>query len=773
MPARSDIVDPQREPEDAQLETALRPASFEEYVGQEQLKDNLQVFIRAARERGEALDHVLFSGPPGLGKTTLAHLIAREMGVGLRTTSGPVIERAGDLAAILTNLAPRDVLFIDEIHRLAPVVEEILYPAMEDCKIDLVIGQGPAARSVRLDLQPFTLVGATTRAGLLTSPLRDRFGIVSRLNFYTVDELCRIVRRSARLLDVPCRDDGLAEIARRSRGTPRIANRLLRRVRDFAQIEGGEVSARRPTGRCGGWRWTRPASTRWTGACCCCSSRNTAAGRSASRRSRRRSRRRRTRSRTSTSPTCCSRASSSAPRAAGSRPRRPTGTSASRSRAARRRRGFSATLRGGRGERRPAAAARLLRAVRRVPRAGAARAGAALTGYFFNPNIQPADEHARRREALERFAPALGLDLVVPPTRGPPPGRRRRRARGGALSPLLRTAPARDGPRGAPRRVRRLLDDGALLALQESRTDPRRRGGAARAEGVPFLYRDLRAGWDEGGRPTGRAGCTASGTAAACPRNASGSARAENGRDRSGGGVIDLHTHILPGLDHGPGDWDEALEMCRIAVADGIATLAATPHVSEVFPNSAQRIEAAVAELRQRLAAAGIPLAVVAGGDYHVRPDLAPRNVLTLGGNGRYFLLEFPYQVLPLRADAFVATLLGRGLAPIVTHPERTASLQRDWRRLEPIVKAGALVQVTAGSLLGKFGPRRQRPRSAFSRRAGCTCSRATRTGRASECRDSPQGAPRPRASSARSAAQALVEENPRAILEGRDLAGR
>jgi len=242
MPARSDIVDPQREPEDAQIETALRPSTFEDYVGQEQLKENLQVFIRAASERGEALDHVLLSGPPGLGKTTLAHLIAREMGVGLRTTSGPVIERAGDLAAILTNLAPRDVLFIDEIHRLAPVVEEILYPAMEDCKIDLIIGQGPAARSVRLDLQPFTLVGATTRAGLLTSPLRDRFGIVSRLNFYTVDELCRILRRSARLLDVPCRDEGLAEIARRSRGTPRIANRLLRRVRDFAQIEGGDVT---------------------------------------------------------------------------------------------------------------------------------------------------------------------------------------------------------------------------------------------------------------------------------------------------------------------------------------------------------------------------------------------------------------------------------------------------------------------------------------------------------------------------------------------------
>jgi Holliday junction DNA helicase RuvB len=242
MPARTDAISPEREPEDAQYETALRPSSFDDYVGQEQLKTNLQVFIRAARERGEPLDHVLLSGPPGLGKTTLAHLIAREMGAGLRATSGPVIERAGDLAAILTNLAPRDVLFIDEIHRLAPVVEEILYPAMEDYKIDLVIGQGPAARSVRLDLPPFTLVGATTRAGLLTSPLRDRFGVVSRLSFYAEEELARILARSARLLGVACSADGLAEIARRSRGTPRIANRLLRRVRDFAQVEGGEIT---------------------------------------------------------------------------------------------------------------------------------------------------------------------------------------------------------------------------------------------------------------------------------------------------------------------------------------------------------------------------------------------------------------------------------------------------------------------------------------------------------------------------------------------------
>jgi holliday junction DNA helicase RuvB len=209
---------------------------LDEYVGQEKVRGQLSIFIEAARGRGEALDHVLLFGPPGLGKTTLAHIVAREMGVNLRQTSGPVLERAGDLAALLTNLEPRDVLFIDEIHRLSPVVEEVLYPALEDYQIDIMIGEGPAARSVKLDLPPFTLVGATTRAGMLTNPLRDRVGIVSRLEFYSPEELARIVRRSARLLDVEIADDGAVEIATRSRGTPRISNRLLRRVRDFAQV---------------------------------------------------------------------------------------------------------------------------------------------------------------------------------------------------------------------------------------------------------------------------------------------------------------------------------------------------------------------------------------------------------------------------------------------------------------------------------------------------------------------------------------------------------
>ena len=225
-------------PNEEAIERALRPHNLDEYIRQTKAREQLEIFIAAARKRSEALDHTLLFGPPGLGKTTLAHIIAREMGVNLRQTSGPVLERPGDLAALLTNLEKNDVLFIDEIHRMSPIVEEILYPALEDYQIDIMIGEGPAARSVRLDLQPFTLVGATTRAGMLTNPLRDRFGIVARLEFYTPEELARIVTRSASLLNAMIVDQGALEIARRSRGTPRIANRLLRRVRDYAEVKG-------------------------------------------------------------------------------------------------------------------------------------------------------------------------------------------------------------------------------------------------------------------------------------------------------------------------------------------------------------------------------------------------------------------------------------------------------------------------------------------------------------------------------------------------------
>lgn len=263
-------IDARRGEEDGS-EGTLRPQTLDDFTGQKASRENLAIFIAAARQRGDALDHVLLHGPPGLGKTTLAQIVARELGVGFRATSGPVIQRAGDLAAILTNLQPRDVLFIDEIHRLHPAIEEVLYPAMEDFQLDLIIGEGPAARSVRIDLSPFTLVAATTRAGLLATPLRDRFGIPLRLVFYTPEELCQIVTRGARKLEFDLTPEGAEEIARRSRGTPRIAGRLLRRVRDFAAVAragAGRSTARWPMPPCHGWKSIRWGWTAWTAATC-------------------------------------------------------------------------------------------------------------------------------------------------------------------------------------------------------------------------------------------------------------------------------------------------------------------------------------------------------------------------------------------------------------------------------------------------------------------------------------------------------------------------
>jgi Holliday junction DNA helicase RuvB len=238
------IITSALQPDEIPSESNLRPTCFNEYIGQEEVKRNMMVFIEAAKGRADALDHVLFHGPPGLGKTTLAHVIAHELGVNINSTSGPVVERPGDLAAILTSLQPRDVLFIDEVHRLNHVVEEILYPAMEDFQLDIIIGQGPSARTMKIPLPPFTLVGATTRTGLLTPPLRERFGVIQRVDFYRPEDLQKIIARSARILEIPISEDGASEIARRSRGTPRIANRILRRVRDFAQVEAEGVITR-------------------------------------------------------------------------------------------------------------------------------------------------------------------------------------------------------------------------------------------------------------------------------------------------------------------------------------------------------------------------------------------------------------------------------------------------------------------------------------------------------------------------------------------------
>ncbi|MEW6668853.1 MAG: Holliday junction branch migration DNA helicase RuvB [Thermodesulfobacteriota bacterium] len=245
---KESVIDPEPTQDEVPSEINLRPMSLDEYVGQEEMKKNLRVFIEAAKGRSDALDHVLFHGSPGLGKTSLAHIIAHELGVNITSTSGPVIERPGDLAAILTSLGPRDVLFIDEVHRLNHVVEEILYPAMEDYQLDLIIGQGPSARTMKIPLPPFTLVGATTRAGLLTPPLRERFGVVLRVEFYSPEDLEKIVKRSSRILEIPIDDQGAFEIARRSRGTPRVANRILRRVRDYAQVEADGIITRKVAG---------------------------------------------------------------------------------------------------------------------------------------------------------------------------------------------------------------------------------------------------------------------------------------------------------------------------------------------------------------------------------------------------------------------------------------------------------------------------------------------------------------------------------------------